>query len=123
MEFPTPDEIINGTYKPKPPAPVPRVVTDMGATAGAPTQLAGPPELEVSDEHKKALNLVMQSVFTGSAVMVVGMKPTYGDPDNPTLATGCDFFTTLSGDKDTLLAAKEHLPEVIANLYNRKGIV
>lgn len=106
-DFPTPDEIINGTYKsksdrPKPPEP--------------PMQMT---HLKLDADQVKAIQLIS----SGLAYVVVAVKPTYDDPDDRTVATGSDFFTVGGGPPEILRAAAPHLPGVLERLWGRMGLL
>ncbi len=103
-DFPTPDEIINGTYRPKSKlVPVP---------ADSPR-----PVPELSEDQRKAISIIVN----GLPFVCVGVKPTFGDPQQPNTATGTDFFTAAGGDVESLRAAAPHIPGVLERLYAKRG--
>ncbi len=120
--FPTPDEIINGTYKP--PIPDQKISGHLPVPAGVPTpaprtaSVDGKP-IKLDAEQQKAIEIVL----SGMAYAIVGIKPTYGDKDQPKLATGSDFFTAARGDIETMRACSPHLAGVLERLYTNRGWV
>jgi len=110
-DFPTPDELINNTYKSKP-----KPASQVGIS-GSPQAPGIPMPQNLSAEQRKAIAIII----SGLPFVVVGIRPTAKGTD-PT-PTGADFHTVLSGDKDTLRAAGPELPGVIERLYSRSGIV
>ncbi len=68
---------------------------------------AGPNQL--NEDQQKAINCIL----SGMTFVFLGIKPT---------DSGADFFTALHGEPPDLRNAQEHLPGVIARLYDRKGI-
>ncbi len=104
--FPTPDEIVRGSNV----TPAPVVQKPLTAPS-----LAG-----MTPNQQKAICIVM----SGRPFLTIGMVPTLADgsPGRPGQeATGCDFHTVAEGDKETLLAVKAHLADVIDRLYKRHG--
>ncbi len=60
------------------------------------------------------INGVVNAAQSGvTAFVIIGIKPA---------TDGADFLTALFGDATDLRNAQEHLPGVIARLYDRKGI-
>ncbi len=110
-DFPTPDELINNTYKPKP-KPAPQV-----GVSGMPKPSGFLIPADITPQQHKAISIVL----SGLPFVIVGIRPTTTGED-PT-HTGADFHTELSGDKDDLRAAGPELPGVIERLYGRNGIV
>ena len=69
----------------------------------------------VGAEVEKALGII-NAVATKqglTAFVLVGIKPAQ---------TGADFFTVVHGDASDLRNAQDHLGDVIARAYTRKGI-
>ena len=64
---------------------------------------------KLSPDQEKAIGLVM----SGVSFVFIGIKPA---------PTGADFYTALHGDATDLRNAQDHLPDVIARLYTKKGI-
>lgn len=127
-DFPTPDEIINGTYKPKTPEP-----------QGAPMHALGPEAaLEAAAAGKTCTGIVIQVpegfvpnpdlikaigiVVSGLPFVLVGVQETFTGDDHEN-ATGADFHTVLHGDKAALRNAGPELPGVIERLYGKHGIL
>lgn len=107
--FPTPQELIDGTYKAKPQPKVEQIETAQGAVQVHST-------VNLNSEQLKAISLII----TGSTFVLVAINPTMTEGE--TEPTGADFHTALHGDKDTLRDAGPHLPDVIARLLTRYGI-
>lgn len=63
----------------------------------------------LTDDQRKAIQLIL----SGMSFVLVAIKPT---------DKGADFYTALHGDHTELRNAQEHLPGVIARLYDRKGL-
>lgn len=99
------DKIIRGNFGVKPNAPI-DANTRIDETNGK-TVAAGPGTL--SPDQEKAIRLIM----SGMSFIFIGLKP---------VETGADFYAALHGDATDLRNAKDHLLEVIARLYTRKGI-
>lgn len=74
------------------------------APAAAPVGADG-----LTDDQRKAIQLIL----SGMSFVLVAIKPT---------DKGADFYTALHGDHAELRNAQEHLPGVIARLYDRKGL-
>lgn len=76
-------------------------------------------------DQEKAMNLIL----SGQPFILVSCLPTKESFDGKHVpcksedATGCDFFTCLDGEKETLLSAKEELPSVIDRLYKKRGLI
>jgi hypothetical protein len=72
------------------------------------------PQLPASD-IEKALGIIhaVASKQGLTAFVLVGVKPAQ---------TGADFFTVVHGDASDLRNAQDHLGDVIARAYTRKGI-
>lgn len=68
-----------------------------------------PEKVQLNADQTKAV----QMIVSGMTFICIGIKPT---------DSGADFFTSLNGDADELRNAEQHLPDVIARLYQRKGI-
>lgn len=84
-----------------------------------------PYEMKLSSEQEKAMSLIL----SGHSFVMIAFRPTKESFDGEFLpcaaadATGCDFFTCMDGEKDTLMSAKEELPSVIDRLYKKKGML
>lgn len=84
-----------------------------------------PHEMKLSFDQEKAMSLIL----SGKSFVMIAFLPTKESvngsfvPCDPVDATGCDFFTCMEGEKDTLMAAKEELPSVIDRLYKKKGMI
>lgn len=63
----------------------------------------------LTDDQRKGIQLIL----SGMSFVLVAIKPT---------DQGADFYTALHGDHTELRNAQEHLPGVIARLYDRKGL-
>lgn len=76
-------------------------------------------------DQEKAIGLIL----SGQPFVLVSCRPTKESfdgkhiPCDPVDATGCDFFTCMDGDKDTLMAAKEEVPNIIDRLYKKRGLI
>lgn len=104
--FPLPSEIIQG--------PGARPASE---NAGTPPPTKFIPPKDLSDEQKKAIELIM----TGRPFVFTCFWPTR--QPGATEDTGMDFWTALHGSPDLLLAAKPQLERVIDRLYSRRGIL
>jgi hypothetical protein len=116
--FPTPDELINGTG-PTERVPAP-AVPDLPPAVSLPSG-ERVPVVAVSEQQRKAIELILSGmpyVLVACRETVDGRRAKPGET-----ATGCDFLTTLDGNREVLRNAKEHLPGVIDLLYGRSGIV
>jgi hypothetical protein len=81
--------------------------------------------LSLSPDQEKAINLIL----SGKSFVMIAMSPTKElfdgklSPCDAKDATGCDFHTCLHGDSETLIAAKDELPNVLNRLYTKKGLL
>ena len=64
---------------------------------------------ELNPQQEKAI----MHILSGKSFVFVAMAPT---------VSGSDFFTAVHGDPGELLAAEDHLPEVIHKAYLRNNI-
>lgn len=83
------------------------------------------PNVNLTPEQEKAVALIL----SGYAFVFIAVRPTKEQADGSYVqcpqaeATGSDFLTCISGDKDTLMGAKDALPGVIDRLYAKRGLL
>lgn len=71
----------------------------------------------ITDDQKKAINLIL----SGMPFISIAMRETFSEDDKET-ATGCDYLTSMGGDKNVLRNAKQHIEGVIMRLYDKYKI-
>lgn len=71
----------------------------------------------ITDDQKKAINLIL----SGMPFISITMRETFSEDDKETV-TGCDFLTSMGGDKNVLRNAKQHIEGVIMRLYDKYNI-
>ncbi len=118
-DFPTADEIINGTGRAKPSEP-PEHKPSEPPKPGLPPGSGGflSPDgtvIPLTPDQHKALGLVL----SGMPFLLIAIRETGEGADK----TGSDFYTALNGDPVVLRNVKQHLEGVIERAYTRKGIV